>query len=43
MALQEQLKRQGDYLFKNRSFLPLIFIAFALAIKGYYIVNTPLN
>ncbi|MCH1471206.1 MAG: hypothetical protein L7T85_01355 [Flavobacteriaceae bacterium] len=43
MALKEQLKQQGDYLFKNRSFLPLIFIAFALAIKGYYIVNTPLN
>lgn len=43
MALQEQLKRQGDYLFKNRSFLPLIFIVFALAIKGYYIENAPSN
>lgn len=43
MALQEQLKRQGDYLFKNRSFLPLIFIVFALAIKEYYIENAPSN
>lgn len=43
MALQEQLKRQGDFLFKNRSLLPLIFIVFALAIKGYYIVNSPSN
>ena len=43
MALHEQLKQQVDYLFKNRSFLPLIFIAFALVIIGYYIVNTPLN
>lgn len=43
MALQEQLKRQGDYLFRNKSFLPIIFIVFALAVKGYYIQYKPSN
>lgn len=43
MALQEQLKHQGDYLFRNRSFLPIIFIVFALAVKGYYIQYKPSN
>jgi len=37
MALQEQLKRQGDYLFKYRGSLPIIFLVFALAVRGHYI------
>lgn len=36
MALQEQLKREGDYLFKYRGYLPLIFLVFALAVRGLY-------
>lgn len=43
MALQEQLKRQGDYLFKYRGYLPIIFLVFALAVKGYYIQYKPSN
>ena len=30
MALQEQLKQQGDFLFKHKSYFPLLFIALAL-------------
>jgi protein-S-isoprenylcysteine O-methyltransferase Ste14 len=37
MALQEQLKRQGDYLFKYRGYLPIIFLVFALVARGHYI------
>lgn len=36
MALQEQLQRQGDYLFKYRGYLPIIFLVFALAVRGHY-------
>lgn len=32
MALQEELKAQGDFLFRNRSYLPLFFLAVGLAI-----------
>ena len=37
MALQEQLKRQGDYLFAYRGYLPIILFLFALAVKAHYI------
>jgi protein-S-isoprenylcysteine O-methyltransferase Ste14 len=37
MALQEQLKRQSDYLFKYRGYLPIIFLVFALVARGHYI------
>ncbi len=32
MALQEELKTQGDFLFKNRSYLPLIILAIGLSV-----------
>ncbi len=32
MSLQHELKRQGDWLFKHRSFLPLIMLALAIQI-----------
>ncbi len=32
MALQEELKSQGDFLFKNRSFLPLIILVVGLGV-----------
>ncbi len=32
MALQEELKKQGDFLFRNRSFLPLIILGVGLAV-----------
>jgi protein-S-isoprenylcysteine O-methyltransferase Ste14 len=32
MALQEELKTQGDFLFRNRSLLPLIFLGVGLAV-----------
>lgn len=32
MALQEELKKQGDFLFKYRSFLPLIILVVGLAV-----------
>lgn len=35
MALQEELKQQGDYLFKYRSYLPLGLLIIALALKWY--------
>ncbi len=35
MALQEELKTQGDYLFKNRSFLPLIILVIGLLVFAY--------
>jgi protein-S-isoprenylcysteine O-methyltransferase Ste14 len=35
MALQEEFKTQGDYLFKNRSKLPLLILVIALCVYGY--------
>ena len=35
MALQEELKKQGDFLFKYRSYLPLILLIIGLWIKIY--------
>ncbi|GAB1856222.1 lipid A Kdo2 1-phosphate O-methyltransferase [Flavobacteriaceae bacterium MHTCC 0001] len=32
MALQEELKSQGDFLFKNRSYLPLIILGVGLGV-----------
>lgn len=32
MALQEELKTQGDFLFKNRSYLPLIILVIGLSV-----------
>lgn len=43
MALQEQLKHQGDYLFKYRGYLPIIFLVFTLAVQGYYIYHESNN
>ena len=36
MALQEQLKQQGDFLFKHRSYFPLLFIALAFTAIAYH-------
>lgn len=44
MALQEELKRQGDFLFKNRSYLPLIILGIGLAVyihTEYFEIETP--
>lgn len=35
MALQEEFKTQGDYLFKNRSKLPLLILIVALGVFSY--------
>ncbi|MEL7450334.1 MAG: isoprenylcysteine carboxylmethyltransferase family protein, partial [Pseudomonadota bacterium] len=35
VALQEELKNQGDYLFKRRSYLPLVLLAAGLWVKVY--------
>ncbi|MEM6685972.1 MAG: isoprenylcysteine carboxylmethyltransferase family protein [Bacteroidota bacterium] len=35
MALQEELKKQGDYLFKFRSYLPLLLLIVGVWIKVY--------
>ncbi|ASV30915.1 MULTISPECIES: methyltransferase family protein [Flavobacteriaceae] len=35
MALQEELKTQGDFLFKNRSYLPLIILVIGLLVFIY--------
>ena len=32
MALQEELKSQGDFLFRNRSYLPLVFLLIGLGV-----------
>ena len=32
MALQEELKKQGDFLFRNRSYLPLIILGVGLGV-----------
>lgn len=44
MALQEELKTQGDFLFRNRSYLPLVILVIGLAVfinTKYYEVQTP--
>lgn len=46
MALQEELKTQGDFLFKNRSYLPLIILVVGFSVflhNEYYEVETPDN
>ncbi|MCF6307820.1 MAG: isoprenylcysteine carboxylmethyltransferase family protein [Flavobacteriaceae bacterium] len=46
MALQEELKTQGDFLFKNRSYLPLIILVIGLSVfihSSYYRTETPYN
>ena len=35
MALQEELKKQGDFLFRYRSFLPLLLLVIGLGVKFY--------
>ena len=35
MALQEELKKQGDYLFKFRSYLPLLLLIVGIWVKIY--------
>ena len=35
MALQEELKVQGDYLFKHRSFLPIVILVLGLVVFAY--------
>ncbi|MEZ4857692.1 MAG: isoprenylcysteine carboxylmethyltransferase family protein [Flavobacteriaceae bacterium] len=39
MALQEELKTQGDFLFRYRSFLPLIILVVGLAVFAYFKLN----
>ncbi|MEZ4875221.1 MAG: isoprenylcysteine carboxylmethyltransferase family protein [Flavobacteriaceae bacterium] len=39
MALQEELKSQGDFLFRYRSFLPLIILVVGLAVFAYFKLN----
>ncbi|WP_422107204.1 methyltransferase family protein [Winogradskyella sp.] len=44
MALQEELKAQGNFLFKNRSYLPLIVLGIGLLVfihKEYNEIETP--
>ena len=44
MALQEELKTQGDFLFKNRSYLPLIILVIGLSVfihTEYYEIEGP--
>ncbi|PKG51747.1 methyltransferase family protein [Olleya sp. 1-3] len=44
MALQEELKTQGDFLFRNRSYLPLIILGLGFAVfihTEYYEIETP--
>lgn len=35
MALQEELKTQGDYLFRHRSYLPIIILVVGMAVFAY--------
>ena len=35
MALQEELKKQGDFLFKHRRYLPLLLLVVGLGVKIY--------
>lgn len=44
MALQEELKTQGDFLFKNRSYLPLFILGIGLSVyiyTEYHEIETP--
>lgn len=44
MALQEELKTQGDFLFRYRSYLPLLILGLGLAVfvhTEYYEIETP--
>ncbi len=44
MALQEELKTQGDFLFRNRSYLPLLILGIGLAVfihTEYNEIETP--
>ncbi|WP_432412778.1 methyltransferase family protein [Rasiella sp. SM2506] len=44
MALQEELKTQGDFLFKNRSYLPLVILGVGLSVyihTEYFEIETP--
>ena len=43
MALQEELKTQGDFLFRNRSYLPLIVLVIGLGVyisTKYYEIDS---
>ena len=35
MALQEEFKTQGDYLFRHRSYLPIIILVVGMAVFAY--------
>jgi len=41
MALNNEFKKQGDFLFKNRSYLPLIFLLIGLWVHIYSKVQNP--
>ena len=44
MALQEELKVQGDFLFKNRSYLPLLILGIGMLVyihTEYFEIETP--
>lgn len=46
MALQEELKKQGDFLFKYRSYLPLLLLVVGLGVKIYqekFVVDSVLS
>ena len=43
MVLQEQLQKQGDFLFRNRSYFPLIYIAIALIVIVYHHRHTDVH
>ena len=46
MALQEEFKTQGDFLFKNRSYLPLIILIVGVGVfmqTEYYEIESPDN
>lgn len=43
MALKRELKIQGDYLFKNRSYLPLLFLVIGLGVYLYGIYDEPVH
>ncbi len=42
MALREDLKTQGDFLFRHRSYLPLAVLAIGLSVKAYQEVHNQL-
>ncbi|SDQ96599.1 methyltransferase family protein [Flagellimonas zhangzhouensis] len=41
MALYNEFKKQGDFLFKNRSYLPLIFLLIGLSVHIYSKFQNP--